>query len=204
VSDPYVYPGTSVLRNKFDLRDADALEEVERRVVLAALYKLRMKPLKMPISIARLKATHKAIFSEIYSWAGEFRENTGSMRKWREAGYAVVYGPSTYVAQEMDRIFADLKQEGDLRGLSLDQFAAKAAFYYGEIDGTHPFREGNSRTIRQFFVDLAHGAGFDPDWSACGVDEAAGRALYHARDAAWMQAKPDALCAIIRAGLKPL
>jgi hypothetical protein len=29
-------------------------------------------------------------------------------------------------------------------------------------------------------------------------------ALYHARDAAWMQARPDALCAIIRAGLKPL
>ncbi len=96
------------------------------------------------------------------------------------------------------------EERGDLRGLSLDQFAARAASYYGEIDGTHPFREGNSRTIRQFFVDLAHGAGFDPDWSACGVDEAAGRALYHARDAAWMQAKPDALCAIIRAGLKPL
>jgi cell filamentation protein len=64
--------------------------------------------------------------------------------------------------------------------------------------------EGNSRTLRQFFADLARHAGFDLDWSAGGVDEAARRALYHARDAAWMQAKPDALCAIIRAGLKPL
>ncbi len=163
MNDPYIYPGTTVLRNKLDLRDADALEEFERRAVLAALYKLRVKPLKLSIGVPRLKATHKAIFGQVYPWAGEFRENTGSMRKWREAGYAVVYGPSTYVAAEMDRIFSNLKQDGDLRGLSLDQFAAKAAFYYGEMDGTHPFREGNSRTLRQFFIDLALAAGFDLD-----------------------------------------
>jgi cell filamentation protein len=193
-----------VLRNRLGILDQHLLERAEGELAAYGLKRLQQKPLKMPIGVARLKATHKAIFGEIYPWAGEFRENTGSMRKWRETGYAVVYGPSTYVAQEMDRIFADLKQEGDLRGLSLDQFAAKAAFFYGEMDGTHPFREGNSRTLRQFFVDLAHAAGFDLDWGAGGVNETARQALYRARDAAWMQARPEALCGIIRAGLKPL
>ncbi len=202
MSDPYVYPGTNVLRNKLGLQDSATLEEVERRAVLAVLYKLQIKPLKMPIGVARLKATHKAIFGEVYEWAGEFRENTGSMRKWREAGYAVVYGPSAFIPAEMDRISANLKKDRDLCGLSIDEFAAKAAFYYGEMDGTHPFREGNSRTLRQFFVDLARGAGFALDWSVGGVDEAARQALYRARDAAWMQGKPEALCGIIRAGLK--
>jgi fido (protein-threonine AMPylation protein) len=40
-----------------------------------------MKPLKLPIGVARFKATHKAIFGEVYAWAGEFRENIGSMKK---------------------------------------------------------------------------------------------------------------------------
>jgi len=113
----------------------------------------------------------------------------------------MVYGPSTFSPQEMDRIFASLKQDRDLRGLSLDAFAEKTAFYYGEMDGTHPFREGNSRTLRQFFVDVAAAAGFDLDWSACGVDEASRQRLYVARDQAAMHGKREALAKIIRVGL---
>jgi cell filamentation protein len=113
----------------------------------------------------------------------------------------MVYGPSTFIPQEMDRIFASLKQDRDLRGLSLDAFAEKTAFYYGEMDGTHPFREGNSRTLRQFFVDVAAAAGFDLDWSACGVDEASRQRLYVARDQAAMHGKREALAKIIRVGL---
>jgi cell filamentation protein len=30
--DPYVYPGTTILRNKFGIRDADRLDYVERRL----------------------------------------------------------------------------------------------------------------------------------------------------------------------------
>ncbi len=204
MSDPYVYPGTQVLRNRLGIVDADLLQSAEMELAAFGLKHLQQTPLKMPMSIARLKATHKAIFGEVYSWAGEFRENTGPMRKWREAGYAVVYGPSTFVPQEIERIFADLKKDGYLVGLSRDDFAAQAAFYYGEMDGTHPFREGNSRTLRQFFADLAVGAGFDLDWSACGVDENSRQALYRARDTAWMQRKPEALAAIIRSGLTRL
>jgi cell filamentation protein len=200
--DPYVYPGTNILRNRLGLTDQAALHLAETDFAALGLRRLQLQPLKMPIGVARLKATQKAIFGEVYEWAGQFRENTGSMRKWREAGYAVVYGPSAFIPPEMDRIFANLKKDRDLCGLSLDEFAAKAAFYYGEMDGTHPFREGNSRTLRQFFVDLARAAGFALDWSAGGVDEAARQALYRARDAAWMQGKPEALCGIIRAGLK--
>ncbi len=77
------------------------------------------------------------------------------MQKYRPQAYPVVYPPSTYIPQEMDRIFAALNAEDNLRGLSLDAFAARAAFIYGEMDETHSFREGNSRTLRQFFNDVA-------------------------------------------------
>jgi len=172
----------------------------------------------MPIGIARLKATHKAIFGEIYEWAGQFRENTSSMQKHRAAGYPVVYGPSTYIPQEMERIFAELKRENNLRALSVDAFAQRAAFFYGEMDGTHPFREGNSRTLRQFFTDIARAAGYELSWSASAQSEATAsqagatasqsettrQALYRARDEAAMHRRYDALQAILRAGLQPL
>ena len=151
--------------------------------------------------MARLKATHKAIFREVYDWAGQFRENIGAMQKYRPMGYPVVYPPSTFIPQEMDRIFAELRSEAKLQGLSLDEFAERAAVYYGDMDGTHPFREGNSRTLRQFFLDLALAAGFRLDWGASGVDEAARQRLYRARDEAAMQRKPAALKAIFRVAL---
>ncbi len=195
--DPYVYPGTNVLRNKLGLVDGEQLAAVELLTGQHALARLVVAPLKLPIGVARIKATHKAIFGEIYEWAGEFRQNIGSMQKYRPAGYPVVYPPSQYIPQEMDRIFAELRQENDLQGLSLDDFAARAAFFYGEMDGVHPFREGNSRTLRQFFSDIALGAGFGLDWS--GADR---ESLYRARDEAAMQRKPEALARILRNGLK--
>jgi len=202
LSDSYVYPGTNVLRNRLNIRNQHILDLVELRSAQAGVYLLQSKPLKLPIGVARLKATHKAIFGEVYDWAGEFRENIGAMQKYRPAGYPVVYPPSLYIPQEMDRIFAELKAENDLRGLSLERFAERAAVYYGEMDGTHPFREGNSRTLRQFFLDVALAAGFTLDWGACGVDEAARERLYQARDEAAMQRKPAALRAILQASLK--
>lgn len=202
--DPYVYPGTDVLRNKLDLRDGELLQAAELELGLHGLLRLTTRPLKLPIGVPRLKAIHKAIFGEIYEWAGQFRENTGSMQKYRPAGYPVVYPPSTYIPQEMDRIFAELKAEKNLRGLSLGAFAERAAFYYGEMDGTHPFREGNSRTLRQFFSDLARVAGYELDWSEVAGTEASREALYRARDEAAMQRKPQALAAILRLCLKQL
>ncbi len=193
-----------MLRNRLNIRDQGILDLVELRAAQAGIYILQSNPLKLPIGVPRLKAIHKTIFGEIYDWAGQFRENTGSMQKYRPAGYPVVYPPSMYIPQEMDRIFAELKSENDLRGLSLDAFATRAAFYYGEMDGTHPFREGNSRTLRQFFCDLARGTGYQLDWSAASGGEPERQALYLARDQAAMHRNPDALQAILSRCLKPL
>jgi cell filamentation protein len=204
VADPYLFPGTDVLRNRLGIYDNGVLEIAERALGQQGLLRLKAQPLRLAIGVARLKATHKAIFGEIFEWAGEFRQNIGSMQKYRPRGYPVVYPPSTCIPQEMDRIFAALKLEDNLRGLSLDAFAARAAFFYGEMDGTHPFREGNSRTPRQFFSDVALGAGYALDWSAAGTDAAARDALYWARDEAAMQRRPEALAAIMRVGLRPL
>jgi len=48
----------------------------------------------------------------------------------------------------------------------LGQFAHRAAYYLGEINVLHPFREGNGRTQRVFFNELAQQAGYQLHWDA--------------------------------------
>lgn len=58
------------------------------------------------------------------------------------------------------------------------------AVLYGDLDYAHPFREGNSRTLRHFSEQLAKQAGFDLDWSRSNADGLSRDQLYVARDLA--------------------
>jgi cell filamentation protein len=61
-------------------------------------------------------------------------------------------------------IFSRLTAADRLRGLSREQFVARLAEFLGDINALHPFREGNGRTQRAFFSQLAHDAGHHIDW----------------------------------------
>lgn len=71
--DPYVYPGTDVLRNHFGIRDADRLSLVEASITTARLALLGHRSLPGRYDLDHLRAFHRAIFSDVYSWAGELR-----------------------------------------------------------------------------------------------------------------------------------
>jgi len=202
--DPYCYPRTNILRNKFDIQDEDGLKTAETRVAAVALFVLEDEPLQGPINEQRLKDTHRMIFGDIYDWAGSYRQGVGTMTKGRRAGYEVTYGNSQFVPSEMARIFWELAAESSLQGLNLDQFAGRLVYFYSEIDSTHPFREGNSRTLRQFSADLALAAGYELDWEPTGLTEHTRNALYVARDLAFERRQYGPLIGIVRENLTPL
>jgi len=202
--DHYFYPGTDVLRNKLGIRDKEELRAAETRIGLFALERLKTRPLALPFAVERLKATHEAIFRDIYEWAGQLRKNTGTMTKGRAGGYAVTYGNSDFVPQELDRIFGSLRRDNYLRGLAPGLFAEKAAWHYAQIDGTHPFRDGNSRTLRQFTADLANQAGYHLDWTTASATEQQRQAIYLARDYAYMRGDLSGLRKIILENLTSL
>jgi cell filamentation protein len=70
-----------------------------------------------------------------------------------------------------------------LRGLDPVAFAQRLARLYGDLDHLHPFKEGNSRTLRAFTQQLAKHGGH-VDWAGTGVDAASRDRLYIARDVA--------------------
>lgn len=147
--DPYVYPGTSILKNIFDIRDAAALDETERELVAQRLTQ------NIPTGIfdlEHLKAIHRHLFQDMYSWAGEIRTveiNRGGhqfqFRQYIETGMADVHR----------RIVA----EQQLQGCEPAVFAQKAAEIIGDINYVHPFREGNGRTQLQYLKQLGERAG---------------------------------------------
>ena len=73
MKDKYVYPGTSVLINKFDIRDNKKLDETEYAYVSLNLTAIIEKPFKIK-SLFDIHKIHKLLFEDLYDWAGQDRE----------------------------------------------------------------------------------------------------------------------------------
>jgi cell filamentation protein len=57
-----------------------------------------------------------------------------------------------------------LRGEDFLRGLDRDVFTGRLAYYLGEVNALHPFREGNGRAKRALVSQLARDAGYVLTW----------------------------------------
>lgn len=151
--DPvYCYPGLDVLKNKLNIRDRNKLRIIERKLTMLRLLDLIQNPLTGKFDLEHLKAIHKYIFQDIYTWAGELRTV--------DIGKGNMFCHVAYIEYQASTLFNRLKQESYLRGLSREAFAKRAAFYLAEINALHPFREGNGRAQREFIRTLALVNGF--------------------------------------------
>ncbi len=154
-NDPYVYAGTNVLRNKFGLRDFDELWDTERAITGVAAAEIEEHPIQGSFDLEHLKSIHKALFGDIYDWAGTVREK-GFISKGNS-----LFCSAEFIIPYSDDLFAKLKAENYLQGLDREEFIRRVAFYISEINALHPFREGNGRTQRIFINQLAKQAGWN-------------------------------------------
>lgn len=70
-----------------------------------------------------------------------------------------------FIEQNADQLFAKLKEEDYLKDDPADEVPIRLAYYLGEINALHPFREGNGRAQRLFIEYLAGYAGYSLDFS---------------------------------------
>jgi cell filamentation protein len=151
--DPYLYPGTRLLRNRLGITDPKALDEVERRFVIQRARR------GMPggsFDLAHLRAIHRHLFQDIYDWAGELRtveiNKGGQQFQFRQ-----------YIETGMADVHRRLSRARFLRDLPPAEFAAQAGTIMGDVNYIHPFREGNGRTQAQYLKQLAAQAGHSLD-----------------------------------------
>jgi cell filamentation protein len=154
--DPYADPVTGVLRNKLRLNTTEELAAAEREITHASLILLRDSAVSATYDLPQLCAIHQRIFGDIYDWAGQIR--TVAIAKGSP------FCLPQYIESSSAGIFRALRGENLLQGLERDLFLERLTFYLGEINAVHPFREGNGRTQRALFEQLARDAGFTLDW----------------------------------------
>ncbi|OFT63170.1 Fic family protein [Corynebacterium sp. HMSC05E07] len=157
----YFIPGTKVLKNRLGLDDAEELRIVEEKLVFLRIAELEAAPLKGAFDYAHFKAIHRHLFQDVYEWAGE--ERTAPVGQFMiKAGHAY-YPAGPEMTKAAEKLFAGLAQDNFLRGLGFDEFVAKLAELWGELNVVHSFREGNTRTQTVFFDALVKAAGYRLD-----------------------------------------
>jgi len=155
--DPYVYPGTRVLRNNLGLHDPLELSQAEADIVGLALAALAEQPLPGNYDLAHWQAFHRRIFGVLYPWAGE-------LRIVQIAKPNAFYARPEHIEGYAQGIFAELAREHRLKGLDRAAFLERLTHYHAEMYAVHPFREGNTRSLRAFLGQLAREAGHHIAW----------------------------------------
>lgn len=155
--DPYVYPGTDVLINKLNIRDQLLLNDIEFSFINKALI---FGISRGDFDLTHLKNIHKTLFGEVYTWAGQIRSVDISK------GYST-FCRYDYIEVETIKLLNSLAVKDNYLTIYKDKnlFIEKLADYYCEMNVIHPFREGNGRTTRVFFEQLAEHNGYSLDFS---------------------------------------
>ena len=116
MADPYLYPGTTVLRNKLGIRDTAQLEQAER--VLVTQRTAEGVPTGT-FGLDHMKAIHRHLFQDLYEWAGQIRKveiaKGGQQFQFRQ-----------FIETGMADVQARLEQANFLKGLSAAGFAEQA------------------------------------------------------------------------------
>lgn len=158
---------TGILRNLLCITTQAALDDAEAQITSVEITTLILegKPPLQEFNWGLLKSIHKALFSEVYDWAGQARtiEISKGTTSFARSDHIEASAHAIFQQLEADKYHEDVAD--------LDELVAKLAHYYGELIVLHTFREGNGRTIRTFLEMLAEKLGWEIAWSDLDEEE---------------------------------
>jgi cell filamentation protein len=163
--DPYVYPETTTLKNKANIKDKGKAQEFENISSSIRINELNSNPIKGNFDYQHLQDIHKHIFQDVYEWAGEPRTIKMGKKEAVLDNLSVAYPdpdnpfPPDNMASRAEYAFSELKKDNLLKNLPEDKFVQKLAKHASEIWEVHAFREGNTRTVVSFMEQLSKEAG---------------------------------------------
>ncbi|MFF1571336.1 Fic/DOC family protein [Leifsonia sp. NPDC058292] len=160
--DPYLDPATGTPRNNLGITEQALLNRAEADLTEWRRAEMLTRPVKVTGDLRQLQAIHRQLFQDVYDWAGQLR--TVDIRKGTDAE-AEFFMPVSRLESGAGFAFAELAGDNQLRGLDRDRFVDRLCHHYDQVNYLHPFREGNGRTQRIFWTQIAAGAGYDLNWS---------------------------------------
>ena len=159
--DPYLYEDVPVLRNLPGIKNSEDLKLIEgdlTRMSMAIVYAKEYEK----FNTDTLCDIHRTIFGGLYDWAGEFR--TIQIMKPEEVlgGDTVRYASPSEIKKELDRASKEISKLRSIQ--SKKDIVFKIVRITAAIWQTHPFREGNTRSVVAFSVLLAAKLGVQLDY----------------------------------------
>lgn len=158
--DPYLYKDVDVLKNKFDIKDEETLNKLERDITISNLADI--DTVTGNFDYEHYKNIHKFIFGDIYDWAGTEREIEMHKGEQVLGGMSVQYTYPTEIKKTAEKCLKDMNSR-DWLSMPLDKRAEQFAVDVSALWKTHPFREGNTRTTITFACQFADAHGFPMD-----------------------------------------
>ena len=157
--DPYLDEKTGVLRNLLGKTTSESLEAAEADIVWSEIsIILHQTDLTFTdLTLDLFLGLHKQLFSSIYDWAGQLR--TVEISKGTTS-----FARALHIRSSLEMLFRQFATDDYVAANSNEQLVEKLAYYYGELNVIHPFREGNGRTIRTFLSLVADCQGYYIAW----------------------------------------
>lgn len=165
MQDPYCCPESKVLKNKLGVQSNAQLSELEPDSALFRLRDLEKKPVEGIFDFKHLKEIHRRIFGDVYEWAGKLR--TIDMSK-----DGSLFARHDMMDSFLDTTFKKMNKERMPWGKPGQPSVPEGiANYLADVNSAHPFREGNGRTQRVFFGELAKANGLELTWGKANQEE---------------------------------
>lgn len=159
----YCYRDTSVLKNRFHLQDAGKLKKLEADLSAIRQADLVLHPINGRFTANHLCRIHRYLLGDIYYFAGHFRRE--DIRKG-----STLFLTHQQISDHLQAILQKLQRE-PWDDFPEQDFFAKSAYYFAELNYIHPFREGNGRAIREFMRLFFMKNGYSTDWGAVAPQE---------------------------------
>ena len=160
--DPYVYPGTDILKNVLNIKDRQGLDDAEADYVSLRLRELAETPLLGEYDVTHVAKMHEYIFQDIFEWAGKFR--TINMEKEEPAlgGLSIEYSDKDDIECDLDEALQKMSSR-QWTLLSLDEKVKCFSEDLAAIWKVHGFREGNTRLAVTFCCQFIEAQGIPID-----------------------------------------
>lgn len=142
--------------------EAEFQDGLERSITTVRTDRLRINPIEGDFNFEHISKIHYALFVGIKDHAGELRPPTEYWMKQSETEpeYIAEFATSSEALAIIEENHEFLVENNFLRDLDRDDFIHEATIFYAQINEAHPFLDGNGRTTRILFEQLANQAGY--------------------------------------------
>lgn len=144
MDDIYVYDGTNVLINKRNIRSNEELDQFENAMTSLAIININ-RNFKFR-DLNDIYEIHRALFENVYDWAGDTRKINIYKEEPVLAGLSVKYEDYKKIkisVTNLNKKFLNTKWEE----LSKSEIIDNIVRFFSALWQIHPFREGNTRSV---------------------------------------------------------